>query len=89
MFVPRASKRSYLTNINDFGIFHYKLCHVPLSTWVKCQCECLTAKLDKFAMLVKVSKCITLDISWQMHLPAGNINATFAPWQLALSFLAF
>jgi hypothetical protein len=45
--------------------------------------------MDKSTMLVKLSKFITLDISWQMHLPAGNLNATFVLRQLALPFLAF
>jgi len=40
-------------------------------------------------MLVKLSNFITLEISWQMHLPAGNINAAFPLRQLALSFLTF
>lgn len=84
-----ASKTSYLKTTNNFGIFHCKFSHVSLSTWVKCQRWCLTVKMDKSTMLLKLSKFITLDISWQMHLPAGNINATFVLRQPALPFLTF
>lgn len=37
-------------------------------------------------MLVKLSNFITLDISWQMHLSAGTINAAFASSQQLCHF---
>lgn len=73
-----------------WGSFYCAFSHVNLSAWVKCQCWCFIAKMDKSTMLAKLSKFITLDVSWKMHLPAGNINATFALIrQLALPFLPF
>lgn len=62
---------------------HIKFSHVPLYSEVKCWYGCLTYKM---VMLVKLSNFITLDTSWQMHLPAGTVNAAFGSTQQLCNF---